>query len=276
LTITVSSILLAFESPLNDPNGTLSSILVIFDYITTTIFFFELIVKVIATGFMLNGDKSYIKNSWNIMDFIIVVISLVSLVPMDANLSVLKIIRMARLLRPLRVISKNENLKLSIHALLVATPAIGSLLVIFLLVMFIFGIIAVNMFKGKSFYCDYSDIVGLDQKEIESWISTKNECLNYGGTWELKHYHFDNIQNALMNMIIMSQTVNWAPMMYSIVNSGGPDQVPVFNNSPYSRIFFILFVIFGAFFMTNLFVGVVINAFNRASEKLGKDFLLTS
>ena len=112
--ITLSSILLAFESPLNDPDGTLALVLLIFDYITTAIFCFEVIVKVIATGFMCNGKQSYIKNSWNVMDFIIVVISLISLVPMDTNLSVLKVIRMARLLRPLRVISKNENLKLSI------------------------------------------------------------------------------------------------------------------------------------------------------------------
>jgi hypothetical protein len=90
-----------------------------------------------------------------------------------------------------------------------------------------------------------------------------------------KHYHFDDIFNAMMNMVIMSQTVNWAPMMFSIVNSGGPDAVPIYNNSPFVVIFFILFIIFGAFFMTNLFVGVVINAFNKESDRLGKDFLLT-
>lgn len=52
--------------------------------------------------------------------------------------------------------------------------------------------------------------------------------------------------------------------------------VPGFNNSPLVVIFFVLFIIFGAFFMTNLFVGVVINAFNRESDRLGKDFLLTA
>jgi voltage-dependent calcium channel T type alpha-1H len=114
LTITVSSILLAIESPLNDPEGTTAKVLQIFDYITTVIFCVEIVVKVSATGFMFNGEKNYMNNSWNVMDFVIVVISLVSLIPMNINLSVLKVIRMARLLRPLRVISKSENLKLSI------------------------------------------------------------------------------------------------------------------------------------------------------------------
>ena len=114
LAITVSSILLAVENPLNDPQGNLSFVVLIFDYITTIIFCVEVIIKVIAVGFLCNGKQSYLKNSWNVMDFVIVLISLVSLIPMDMNLSVLKVIRMARLLRPLRVISKNENLKLSI------------------------------------------------------------------------------------------------------------------------------------------------------------------
>ena len=79
-----------------------------------------------------------------------------------------------------------------------------NLIVIFLMIMFIFGIVAVNLFKGKSFYCDYSNIIGLGQKEIEELIVSKDDCLNYGGSWRLRHYNFDNIGNAFMNMIIMS------------------------------------------------------------------------
>ena len=74
---------------------------------------------------------------------------------------------MARLFRPLRIISKNENLKLSINALLVSVPAIGSLIVIVILIMFIFAIIAVNLFKGMSFYCDTSKIIGMSLKQLE-------------------------------------------------------------------------------------------------------------
>ena len=35
------------------------------------------------------------------------------------------------------------------------------------------------------------------------------------------------------------------------------------------------YIIFGAYFMANLFVGVVISSFNRESENIGKHFLLT-
>ena len=62
-----------------------------------------------------------------------------------------------------------------------AIPAIANLMIIVLLVMFIFGIIAVNLLKGKSFYCDSSLIIGLDANQIETLIDTRYDCLNYGG-----------------------------------------------------------------------------------------------
>jgi len=40
-------------------------------------------------------------------------------------------------------------------------------------------------------------------------------------------------------------------------------------------IFFIIFIIVGAFFFLNLFVGVVISTFNSEHEKLGGNDLLT-
>jgi voltage-dependent calcium channel L type alpha-1D len=76
-------------------------------------------------------------------------------------------------------------------------------------------------------------------------------------------------------MVVMSQVVNWAPMMYKAMNSNGPDKVAGYKVDQGVPAFFIVFIIFGAFFITNLFVGVVISAYNRESERLGKDFLLT-
>mmetsp|Transcript_11586 Transcript_11586/g.8068 ORF Transcript_11586/g.8068 Transcript_11586/m.8068 type:complete len:81 (-) Transcript_11586:1108-1350(-) len=69
------------------------------------------------------------------------------------DLSVFKIARMFRLLRPLRVISRNDRLKISILAMTSSIPQIGNLLIIVLLFMFIFGIIGINLFKGTMFYC---------------------------------------------------------------------------------------------------------------------------
>jgi len=64
--------------------------------------------------------------------------------------------------------------------------------------MFIFAIVAVNLFKGKSFYCSTDQIVGLSTKELETLIVTKLDCLNYGGMWNRYHHHFDHIGSAML------------------------------------------------------------------------------
>ena len=163
----MSSIALAFENPLNDPSGNITFVLSIFDIFTTTVFLFEVLIRVMATGFLINGKKSYLRDNWHIIDLFIVIFSVVSLFPGTGNLSFFKIIRMGRLLRPLRIISKNQNLKLSINALIVSLPAIGSLMIIVFLIMYIFAICAVNLLKGKSFYCDTTNIVDISLKQLE-------------------------------------------------------------------------------------------------------------
>jgi ABC-type multidrug transport system permease subunit len=42
--------------------------------------------------------------------------------------------------------------------LIISIPAISQLLLIVLLIMFIFGIVGVNLLKGKSFYCETSEV----------------------------------------------------------------------------------------------------------------------
>ncbi len=84
------------------------------EYVTTTIFLLEMMVKVIATGFIINGPESYLRFGYNVVDFIIVLASVISLFPLNVHLDILKIMRTVRLLRPLRVISRSTSLKLSI------------------------------------------------------------------------------------------------------------------------------------------------------------------
>ena len=79
LIISISSVMLALDNPLNDPNGGLSKFLEYTDMVFTGIFALESIMKIIAFGFYFNGENSYLRNSWNLMDFSIVGLSILSL-----------------------------------------------------------------------------------------------------------------------------------------------------------------------------------------------------
>ena len=161
--IILTSVTLAFENPLTDPDSIMAQILTVIDIITTIIFTVEVIIKVIGAGLLFNGKESYLYTFWNILDFIVVVISIMSLtLPQDgSSLATLKILRMGRLFRPLRVISRNEGLRVSIQALIVSFPAIIRLLMIVGLFFVIFAIMGVTLFKGEFQECNTSRILGL-------------------------------------------------------------------------------------------------------------------
>ena len=73
--IGISTILLALENPLNDPEGNLMDILYYLDITMTIIFLIEAMLKIIVYGLVINGKNSYLRNGWNIMDFVIVAFS---------------------------------------------------------------------------------------------------------------------------------------------------------------------------------------------------------
>ena len=279
--ILFTSITLGIENPLNDPNSTLFKVLYILDVVTTSIFTIELLVKVIAQGLLLNGKQSFLLDLWNILDFVVVVISIVSVsLPQDGvNLSALKILRMGRLFRPLRVISRNEGLKISMQALMVSVPTILKLLMIVGLFFIIFAIMGITLFKGEFQFCDTSLLIGLSTEQLNSgMIKDETDCINYGGEWRTYYKNFNSLGTALMQTITMAQTVGWAEFMYRAMESNGPNEMPDItgnNKHYYPALYYCFYIIFGAFFITNLFVGVVISTYNREKERLGNNFLLS-
>lgn len=147
--IVLSSISLAVDNPTNDPESTLSFVLVYSDYVFTAVFVCEMTMKLITLG-VVGHQKAYLSSGWNILDGTIVIISVISLASSgNSSLSVLKSLRTLRVLRPLRMIARNEGLKLVVNALLRAIPSIFNVLVVALLVFLIFAVFAVNLFKGE-------------------------------------------------------------------------------------------------------------------------------
>ena len=63
--IIFSTILLAIEDPYENPLSMKKAVLEKLDYILSFAFLFELLIKVVVLGFLLNGPDSYLRNSWN-------------------------------------------------------------------------------------------------------------------------------------------------------------------------------------------------------------------
>lgn len=74
-------------------------------------------MKIIAFGFA-QEEASYLRESWNMLDFFIVIASFVDVSVSSINLSFVKILRLLRTLRPLRFITHNRSMKILVSALL--------------------------------------------------------------------------------------------------------------------------------------------------------------
>ena len=57
------------------------------DVFTNSIFIIEAVVKIIASGFLFNYQGSYLRNGWNILDFIVTSVGLIDHITHAAGIS---------------------------------------------------------------------------------------------------------------------------------------------------------------------------------------------
>ncbi|EEY53105.1 Voltage-gated Ion Channel (VIC) Superfamily [Phytophthora infestans T30-4] len=95
-------------------------------------------------GFARNKG-AYMRDSWNALDFAVVIASLVAILPTIPNVSA---IRTVRVLRPMRSLSMIPGIRLIISALLKALPALGNVVVLQVFLFFMFSILENQLFGG--------------------------------------------------------------------------------------------------------------------------------
>merc|ERR1719409_1720054 len=116
---------MAIMNPLLDPEETSTKILKLFDKTFAIIFIFEMVMKLVAHG-LVYGPNTYLHNSWNWIDGIVVIVSIIDMTS-DSSAGFLKTLRILRAFRPLRVISRNENLKVVVKTIFNSLPELMTL-----------------------------------------------------------------------------------------------------------------------------------------------------
>jgi len=102
-------------------------------------------LKIFAYGFIFN-KKAYLRDLWNVMDFVIVFTSLLPLV-VNIGFSV-SALRAIRVLRPLRTITKVKALKMIVKTLFNSFSLVMDSLIILIFVMAVFAIAGMQLFSG--------------------------------------------------------------------------------------------------------------------------------
>lgn len=261
--ILLNCIIMALERPSIEPNSTERKIIDYSNHVFTGVFFIEMCIKIFAWGFYFGEDTTYLKNNWNRIDFVLVIISVVDLFvtyivhSKSGVLGMLKVFRAFRTLRPLRVISRAPGLKIVVETLIASLAPIGNLVVVALVFFTIFGILGVQLFKGSFHFC--SD----EHMKNGTAIMDKTQCIQNGSSWTNKKYNFDNLLQALFALFVFATKDGWVSLMYDGIDAVGIDKQPKKNHNPWAFLYFVSFLLIAGFVVINMVVGVIIDNFQK-------------
>ena len=235
----------------------------------------ELLTKVIVLGFT-GGTKSYLKNSWNLLDLFIVSVSYFDLMLTIAlkglNLSFLRVLKALRALRPLRMVSQNEKMKKVITSVIRTMPALINVMTITILFYIIFSILGVIFFNGGMYYCTDSNITYANDC-VGTFIDSSG-AINLR-VWVTLPYHYDNIFNGFLTLFSVSVNGAWTNYLFGIVDSVGPGLPMKRDNNQLAALFYIFYIFLMNFFIMNLYLGAIITNFNAIQKELDGSLFLT-
>ncbi|KAM4645683.1 voltage-dependent L-type calcium channel subunit alpha-1S [Amazona ochrocephala] len=267
LFILLSSISLAAEDPIRAESFR-NQILGYFDIGFTSVFTVEIVLKMTAYGAFLHKG-SFCRNSFNILDLLVVAVSLISMGIESSTISVVKILRVLRVLRPLRAINRAKGLKHVVQCVFVAIKTIGNIVVVTTLLQFMFACIGVQLFKGKFYRC--TDPSKLTEKECRGYFinyvdGDPTQIELQQRVWLHNNFHFNNVFSAMMSLFTVSTFEGWPELLYMAIDTNAEDTGPIYNYRVEIAMFFIIYIILIAFFMMNIFVGFVIVTFQEQGE----------
>uniref|UniRef100_A0A3B1IDU6 Voltage-dependent L-type calcium channel subunit alpha n=1 Tax=Astyanax mexicanus TaxID=7994 RepID=A0A3B1IDU6_ASTMX len=243
LLILLSSISLAAEDAI-DPKSFRNKILAYADIVFTTVFTIEIVLKMTVYGAILHTG-SFCRNAFNILDLIVVVVSLLSMGLESSAISVIKILRVLRVLRPLRALNRAKGLKVcSLETRIIQ--------------------LNMNMLPEVLFTLLGTTVKGTFVKHVRNSLHDKEIGQRQ---WVNSDFNFDNVPNAMLALFTVSTFEGWPELLYKAIDSDAEDRGPVFNNRMDTSLFFVIYLIIIAFFMMNIFVGFVIVTFREQGEQ---------
>jgi voltage-dependent calcium channel L type alpha-1D len=181
-------------------------------------FMIECAAKIVAYGFIV-GPFTYLKDTWNWLDFFIVILGVLDFLPSDGEgASNLSSLRSLRVMRPLRAVTKFPELRFLIVLLLQCIPMLSNVLGLCSFIFLVFGILGVQLFQGLLRGQCYSFEDGSVHDPVPCSLESNGglsrcpngyECLLLGENPEAGIVHFDGIGGALMSIFQVMTLEGW-------------------------------------------------------------------
>ena len=263
--IILNTLLILISDPTDNNNiGNLSDSYFLYFY---TI---EAILKILAFRFWAAED-AYIKDTWNILDFCVVVVGWISFIIEKAlngtKISGLAGLRAFRILRPLKTVKRFKGLKKLVTALLLALGHLGETGIVLFFFFLIFAIAGRQMWQGLfyrrctnlnfgylystqkyTYMCSFDS----DCKDLESYgiryICTKGYANPDNGA-----FNFDNVLTGFVTIFAMATLEGWSDI-FTYVSKTFKDKIYI--NPIIIFCYFHFFIFLSSFYMLKLFLAI--------------------
>ncbi|XP_034043666.1 LOW QUALITY PROTEIN: calcium channel, voltage-dependent, P/Q type, alpha 1A subunit, b [Thalassophryne amazonica] len=226
------------------------------------IFCFESGIKILALGFALHKG-SYLRNGWNVMDFVVVLTGILSSVGTQFDLRTL---RAVRVLRPLKLVSGIPSLQVVLKSIMKAMIPLLQIGLLLFVAILMFAIIGLEFYIGKFHTTCYDEITkDIVVPEPCGTQLPSRLCPNGStceGGWIGPNYgitKFDNILFAILTVFQCITMEGWTDMLYDSNDVEG---------SAWNWLYYIPLIIIGSFFMLNLVLGVLSGEFAKERERV--------
>ena len=208
--VIINAIILAADSPTQDPDT--AARLMHINNVLAIVFAVEISIRIMVQGFVMHRN-SYLRNVWNVIDFIVVAAGITGFMltyapttRQPSQLSSIRALRALRTLRPLRVAHRAPGLRLVTNAFFKAFPAIGNFLMVILFVYLIFGVIGMQLFQGKYYACYESPDGQLPLSPREYSVSEMDR------SWCKEDFHtvfYPNLTDAVLDGFNFNGVTPW-------------------------------------------------------------------
>lgn len=246
------------------------------DILMNIIFAIEALLKIVTYGFCMHRG-SYLRNMWNVVDFVILVggaISDIVLMFSSADKSVsIKVLRLFRVLRPLRLIVRYDSLKIVLDTIVTSFKTLVHVFSLLLLIIVVYAIVGIELYKGtfRTLCVDESGeisqpvtLCNLEVAEDTCKFLANSRC-ETNVRDPVATVSFDNIGNALLTVLQIVTMEDWIFIAYKLSSV---------RNSFVTYAYMVTLVFIGGYFAVGLLMGVLGNKFLKVKMFLSRQKML--
>ncbi len=224
--------------------------ILLFQKVALVIFAVEILIRWIAR----ESVKSFFKDAWNVFDLTIV---LVSLTPeaLFENSSWIICIRILRVFRVLRLLRAAEEVKLIVAVLIRSFSALTYNGLFFLIFMYLFSLIGLNLFKlPEANTADEDTLIRL----TEYYDTAPNAP-------EISPDPYGNLSESMFSLFRVLTGEDWTDIRYNLLVA---EELDLIHASAWVvTLFHVLWYILSAFLLLNLLVGAILNNYQVIMEE---------